>query len=92
MIFLHTFLDYVLLCSFQFGVVLHELGHALGRFHEQTRPDRGDHVNIIEGNIMSGYAHNFKIAERPTPADYDLQSIMHYSYNVNMQNVIIIMQ
>ncbi|XP_033643516.1 blastula protease 10-like [Asterias rubens] len=62
-----------------FGVILHELGHSLGRYHEQTRSDRDEHVSIIEENIKSSYSHNFKIADRPLLVIYDLQSIMHYS-------------
>ena len=36
------------------GIVLHEMFHALGRWHEQSRPDRDNHVDIIEENIISG--------------------------------------
>ncbi|XP_038064047.1 blastula protease 10-like [Patiria miniata] len=61
------------------GVVLHEIGHALGRFHEQTRSDRDAYIRVIEDNILSGYAHNFRMADRPMVAPYDLQSIMHYA-------------
>ncbi|XP_038046933.1 blastula protease 10-like [Patiria miniata] len=61
------------------GVCLHEIGHALGVYHEQTRSDRGDHVTINEKNIRKGYGNNFKMVDRPLLAPYDLQSIMHYS-------------
>ncbi|XP_033643256.1 blastula protease 10-like isoform X1 [Asterias rubens] len=61
------------------GTILHELGHALGRFHEQTRSDRDDYITVIESNILPGFEHNFRKADRPILALYDLQSIMHYS-------------
>lgn len=38
----------------KFGIVVHELGHVVGFWHEHTRPDRDRHVQIIRDNIMSG--------------------------------------
>ena len=38
----------------KFGVVVHELGHVVGFWHEHTRPDRDDHVTIVRQNIMPG--------------------------------------
>lgn len=44
----------------KFGIVVHELGHVVGFWHEHTRPDRDNHVNIIRENIMSGEYDQFK--------------------------------
>jgi len=61
------------------GTAIHELGHALGMAHEQSRPDRDEHVKIHWLNIQYGQDHNFEIADNAYAAEeYDVLSIMHY--------------
>ena len=40
-------------CEYK-GIVQHEILHALGRVHEQSRPDRDFYVRTNEANIEQG--------------------------------------
>ncbi|KAK7113773.1 hatching enzyme 1.2-like [Littorina saxatilis] len=64
------------------GTIMHELNHALGFWHEQSRYDRDSYVTIHTDNIDSKYLHDFA---KHTTSDmtvlgthYDFGSIMHY--------------
>lgn len=61
-------------------VLIHELGHALGFWHEQSRRDRGEYIRIHWDRIPEDREHNFE-AEFYSDAygPYDFASIMHYS-------------
>lgn len=62
------------------NAVVHEIGHALGLFHEQSHPDRDQFVTIVWSNIRAGHEHNFAIKQNPGRTTvYDYGSIMHYS-------------
>ncbi|KAJ1527940.1 hypothetical protein ONE63_007873 [Megalurothrips usitatus] len=69
----------------KFGIVVHELGHVVGFWHEHTRPDRDRHVQIVRDNILTGQEYNFnkltseEVNSLGLPYDYD--SIMHYARN-----------
>ena len=41
------------------GIVMHELLHAAGFWHEQSRQDRDNYVQIIRDNIQDGMGFNF---------------------------------
>lgn len=60
-------------------VTVHEIGHALGLMHEQSRHDRDSHVTIDWSNIQDGKAHNFRMDDLAYDIGaYDYDSLMHY--------------
>lgn len=65
------------------GNVIHEIGHAVGLWHEQSRADRDGTIIIHEDNIQPGFESNFKTYWEKGSAGmdigpYDLGSIMQY--------------
>ncbi|XP_077289268.1 hatching enzyme 1.2-like [Arctopsyche grandis] len=68
-------------CVTMVGTIIHELKHALGFFHEQSRPERDNFVTIHYGNIKHGEEYNFDKAKDTNNfgVGYDYGSVMHYS-------------
>jgi hypothetical protein len=62
------------------GNTIHEIGHTLGLWHEQSRDDRDAFIKIVWANILDGYEHNFDqhITDGDDIGGYDYASIMHY--------------
>uniref|UniRef100_UPI0037E9B6E1 meprin A subunit beta n=1 Tax=Semicossyphus pulcher TaxID=241346 RepID=UPI0037E9B6E1 len=78
------------------GTVEHEFLHALGFWHEQSRADRDDYVNIMWDRIEPGKEHNFKTRDDTVSSalgvPYDYGSVMHYSktsFNIGSEPTII---
>lgn len=64
------------------GIVIHEIGHAIGWIHEHMRPDRDDYIKVNFEVIPTKWRRNFlkysNIAINTHNITYDYNSIMHY--------------
>uniref|UniRef100_A0A0N4Z7T2 Metalloendopeptidase n=1 Tax=Parastrongyloides trichosuri TaxID=131310 RepID=A0A0N4Z7T2_PARTI len=75
----------------KFGIVLHEIGHTIGFWHEHTREDRDKYVDIFYSSIKDEQEYNFD-KSKPGEVDslgetYDYDSIMHYSRNTFSRSI-----
>ena len=78
-------------------ITVHELGHTIGLWHEQSRLDRDNYIKIIWENI--GEEHQFNFDQHLTDGldfgPYNYDSIMHYSaygFSKNGEKTIIPLQ
>jgi hypothetical protein len=61
------------------GNAIHEIGHTIGLYHEQSRRDRDDFVNVFFENIEVGKENNFgKCSSCTANGSLDFGSIMMY--------------
>ena len=69
---------------FSTGQAIHLVGHAIGLWHEHSRPDRDRYVDVLYENINETEHDNFgKISQEKfnlvPDVGYDTESVMHYS-------------
>lgn len=76
-------------CS-RLGTILHEMMHCLGIIHEQSRPDRDNHVIVVTENVDKKYMHNFEKYSYEDATNlnvpYNYASLMHYGNDAFSRN------
>uniref|UniRef100_A0A6P7HBQ8 Metalloendopeptidase n=1 Tax=Diabrotica virgifera virgifera TaxID=50390 RepID=A0A6P7HBQ8_DIAVI len=75
-------------CFTKIGIIIHELMHIIGFWHEHSRSDRDEFVDIFEKNIIAGEENNF-VKQNTTinfNQTYDYESVMHYFPNEYSKN------
>nr|XP_022288523.1 MAM and LDL-receptor class A domain-containing protein 1-like [Crassostrea virginica] len=62
------------------STTIHEMAHAIGQMHEQSRSDRDNHVTMLWSNIQGGRSNN-NMAKTDTHDynPYDYESVLQYS-------------
>ena len=86
---MYTSSNDILRLSVQVGVVVHEIGHAIGFWHEHVRPDRDDYVTVNNSYIYPYFRDNFlklnkTLVDIVLSVPYDYGSVMHYAATVRI--------
>ena len=65
------------------GVFMHEMFHVFGIGHTQRRPDRDEHIVVIEDHIQPMFREQFeKCVDCKMHGPYECNSIMHYPSDI----------
>lgn len=71
------------------GSTIHEIGHTLGLFHEQSRQDRDNYVTVLYENVQPDQKSNFDKYRSGSGRDvgaFDFNSIMIYGTDFFSRN------
>nr|XP_039270237.1 zinc metalloproteinase nas-6-like isoform X2 [Styela clava] len=72
------------------GIVVHEIMHSIGFWHEHSRPDRDNYIKIVYENIDTDDLENFQKFSSSEVVSYgskyDIGSVMHYSSTAFSKN------
>ena len=62
------------------STLLHEMGHVIGLWHEQSRADRDSYITINYGNVIKGSFGNYDVVtdNQQILSPYDYASVMQY--------------
>jgi len=62
------------------GTILHEMGHVIGLWHEQSRSDRNTYITVNYSNVIKSAWSNFQIVtdDEQILSSYDYASVMEY--------------
>jgi Astacin (Peptidase family M12A) len=62
------------------STLVHEIGHAVGLWHEHTREDRNDWITVQLENVRSDKRFNYDqhVDDGSDLGTYDYESVMHY--------------
>ena len=86
--------DVILGPSCSTGHCIHEIGHVAGLWHEQSRSDRDDFVEVMWDNLSQRQRINFDkhVLDAVNLGPYDYDSIMHYprdAFSINQKDTIV---